>query len=863
MPDSNLIVGSIYKHPSLSLEDFNKYFQPLLTKISMEKKQILLLGDFNIDLLHASTDPSILTFLNDLGSHFLLPNIFLPTRITDHSITLIDNIFSSISGKQSFSGNFLYNISDHLPQFHLIRGPSLKTESEKVYKKDWANFDRERFILDFLDIDWNNQLYHLTNVDEAFVTFNTLIQELVDRHVPTVQLTRRQLKTRLKPWITPGILKSIDKRDFYSSKYPKTKDPQLKTFFHTRYKMYRNLIVSLIRRSKTNYYSRFFSVNATNMLKVWEGIREIIGSKSKSSPSSIRINGHLTTNPNTVADGFNDFFTTIADTVRSKIGPTNRHFSQYLPNPNRSSIFLDRTSPAEVLLTISSLSLKKSSGPHSIPPKILHLIKYDLSGPLSFLFNLSFESGAFPSLLKLTKVIPVFKNKGSPLEISNYRPISLLSNVEKILEKLMYSRMISFINRHRIFFNRQFGFRKSHSTSHALLNIVERIRQSLDEGNFACGVFVDLQKAFDTVDHSILISKLNHYGIRGIANDWFKSYLLNRSQFVSISSSNSTIKTIPHGVPQGSVLGPLLFLIYINDLHRAIFSSETFHFADDTHLLHFNDDLLSLCNRINRDLRSLETWLKCNKISLNAGKTEFIIFRSYQRPLPFKPFLKIGGKKIFESASIKYLGVLIDSHLNWKAHISFLSTKLSRTNGIISKLRHYVSTKTLINVYHALFNSHMQYGCQLWGLTENTVTKPIFILQKRALRLITFNGLQCPSSPLFSDLQILKVFDLVKCHNITFIHKYLNHRLPSDLQNFFSFKQLEADGDDNQGTRGAALKLLFVPSYNTITYGIKSFSKIAISQWNSLQRAYPGIDMSLSDLTYLKHIAFTHCLGEY
>jgi len=337
----------------------------------------------------------------------------------------------------------------------------------------------------------------------------------------------------------------------------------------------------------------------------------------------------------------------------------------------------------------------------------------------------------------------------------------------------MYSRLITFLDSHRVFFERQFGFRRSHSTIHTLLNIVERIRKSLDDGNFVCGVFVDLQKAFDTVDHSILISKLDHYGVRGKANDWFRSYLSNRSQFVSISSNKSSIKIIPHGVPQGSVLGPLLFLIYINDLHNAIFSSETFHFADDTHILHFNDDLLSLCNRVNRDLRSLQTWLKANKISLNAGKTEFLIFRHCRKILPFVPFLKIGGKKIFQSLNIKYLGVLIDMHLNWKAHTTSLSAKLARANGIISKLRHYVTTKTLVNIYYALFHSHLQYGCQLWGLTDNTTSKPIFILLKKALRLITFNNSRCPSSPLFSDLKILKIFDLVKCLNISFVHRLI------------------------------------------------------------------------------------------
>ena len=284
-----------------------------------------------------------------------------------------------------------------------------------MFKKDWKNFDRDNFILDFLNIDWATSLYHITDVDEAFETFNTLIQDLINQHVPTVMITKRQLKTLSKPWITPGIVKSISQRNLYFSKYTKTKNPILKSFFHNRYKSYRNIIVSLTRRSKTNHYSRFFSVNATNMLKVWEGIKEIIGSDSKSSPSSIRVNGHLTSDPETVANGFNNFFTSIANTVRSNIGPTNRHFSHYLNNSNRNSIFLNRTSPAEVLLTINSLSSTKSSGPHSIPPKILHLIKPDLSVPLSFLFNLSFESGLFPNLLKkANQSHPSIQEQGFP-----------------------------------------------------------------------------------------------------------------------------------------------------------------------------------------------------------------------------------------------------------------------------------------------------------------------------------------------------------------------------------------------------------------------------------------------------------------
>ena len=214
------------------------------------------------------------------------------------------------------------------------------------------------------------------------------------------------------------------------------------------------------------------------------------------------------------------------------------------------------------------------------------------------LFNLSFKTGVFPSVLKTAKVIPIFK-KDSKLDYSNYRPISLLSNIEKILEKPMYRRLYTFLNNKNIIYDLQFGFRQQYSTSHALINITENIRKTLDDGNIGCGVFVDLQKAFDTVDHQILLAKLNHYGIRGVSNDWFKSYLSNRNQYVSINGYESSLAVINCGVPQGSVLGPLLFLLYINDLNQTIKFCKVPHFADDTNLLYHSNSIKKLNKPVN------------------------------------------------------------------------------------------------------------------------------------------------------------------------------------------------------------------------------------------------------------------------
>lgn len=852
---SNIVVGCIYKHPTLPISEFNKTFlAPLLDKINKEGKEIILLGDFNINLLN-SHNAEVTEFVDILGSNLILPTISLPTRVTPHSQTLIDNILTSPSKFDIVSGNLTIGISDHLPQFLIFKTPSEdKTPYVKTYN-EWKSFDSERFKIEFNNIDWKNKLsLEENNPSASFEKFYNNLNELINRHAPLKSTEIKVNHNKIKPWITNGIRKSIILRNKLYHRFINTKDQIMKNTFYQRYKIHRNEIVHLIRQSKINYYKTYFNENIRNVKNTWKGINELINHK-KQHPSniSLNINEKLISDPKIISIKFNEFFTTIADKVREKIPATKKTFEHYIKKRTRNSFFFTPVTIEEITKIIKSLDSKKASGPYSIPSKILDTITTEISSILSDIFNLSFEIGKFIDPLKYVKVVPIFKNKGSPFEVSNFRPISLLSNVDKILEKLVHARLTSFLTHNKILFEKQFGFRSKHSTQHNLITLSEEIRKSLDKGEFSCGVFLDLRKAFDTVDHKILLKKMEYYGIRGIANNWFKSYLSGRLQSVFVSGMSSETLEIAHGVPQGSVLGPLLFLLYINDLPNAIIYSKPFIFADDTALLNSSKDLKSIKKKVNIDLKLLLNWLNANKIGLNVDKTEVVLFREQRKKINYDVRLKLNGKRLFFTEDVRYLGVQIDQHLTWDSYLKSLAKKLRRANGSISKLRHLLSRNVLISIYYALFHSHLSYALQIWGQALPSTSR-VFKLQKSAVRLITFSNFDSHSKPLFDILKIPTIANLKFMLNIYLVHNTLNKLSPLAIQNILNLNHLP----ETHSTRAFIKKLLIRPGAKTIKFGISSINYQCVLDWNLLQNYYGLFDLASTSFFKIKQLTSSY-----
>ena len=343
-------------------------------------------------------------------------------------------------------------------------------------------------------------------------------------------------------------------------------------------------MVSEQRRGKKSYFQKYFEKHKTNMKMLWHGIRSIVNTSNKNQASHIsqlNVNGKLISDPVIMTNIFNKYFVNVGCNIDKSIPRTKKSALDYLKKRNPNSLFLAPVTSQEIETIIQTFDKNKSVGPYSIPIFLLKTLSSYISKPLSSIINQSFETGIFPQKLKLGKVNPLHKKEAADLP-SNYRPISILSCFSKIIEKMMYERLYKFLNSFEILYTLQFGFRESHSTSHALLSLTETIKKSIDNGKFGCGIFLDLQKAFDTVNHNILLQKLEHYGIRGKVLDWFRSYLSSRSQNVAVNGHLSEILPITCGIPQGSVLGPLLFLIYVNDLPYVSKILKFYLFADDT-----------------------------------------------------------------------------------------------------------------------------------------------------------------------------------------------------------------------------------------------------------------------------------------
>jgi hypothetical protein len=539
-----------------------------------------------------------------------------------------------------------------------------------------------------------------------------------------------------------------------------------------------------------------------NPKRTWETLNEILGkSRNSETIEKINVNGIPTADPIEIANQFNAFFTTAGQQISDNVRPVNKLAEEYV-NYDRvvPDLLLQNTTPEHVKKIISTLKPKLSTDAQGISTKMIKFVGNEIAAPLAYIFNLSLVSGDFPSKLKLCRVIPIFK-AGNELECDNYRPISLLSSISKILEKIVAHKLINHLISNDLLYSHQYGFLPGRSTEHNLMQIMNFISSALNEGNYCIAVFLDLRKAFDVCNHEILLKKLEKMGIRGTALNWFKNYLTGRSQFVDINGNHSDALNIDISVIQGSILGPILFLCYINDFYLAT-TLFTALFADDTTGLGKGKNLNELTTYVNGELQKIANWLRANKMAINTSKKKFIVFRTRGKrvdpndcllvyndneigvaedPNLIYPITRIYNEG--DEKSFKLLGILFDEFLSFEDHIASLCAKTSKSLFCLNRIKNFVTNTALKSLYYAMVHSHIAYCLNIYGCATPTALNRLVLKQKEAVRIVCRAGYRDHTNPLFKKLGILPLNDLIKYSSLKFMHKFKHNKLP------FSFSE--------------------------------------------------------------------------
>ncbi len=571
------------------------------------------------------------------------------------------------------------------------------------------------------------------------------------------------------------------------------------------FKIYRNIYNSLIKKSKILYFQTELTNSIKNPKKTWEIYNEITARKTPSTKiNEIEIDGTISHNPTNIANHFNSFFSEIGQKIagnieQSSIDPLS--FSS--PPPNTYELLFDKISPIHVADLIKSMPNKTSCDIDGLSCVLLKSVAAEICTPLAHIFNLSLTNGQYPEKFKTSRVVPIYKN-GDKLSCDNYRPISLVSSIAKILDKIVAIKLTNHLDLNKLIYPYQFGFQKKVSTEDSLLHLQNFVSTALNEDKYCIGIFLDLKKAFDVVSHDILIKKLEKIGIKNNCLKWFKCYLSGRKQMVDINGTYSSPAEINISVLQGSILGPLLFLCFINDLPN---STKLFLllFADDTCALSSNKNLPDLINFCNVELQKIANWLTANKLAVNVSKCKYILFHNPNKRIDANlclnfNFNEMGGvedpNKIWkmnrvytkntnvEDRVYKYLGVLIDENFNLNIHFDNICKKLSKGLFCLRRAKNIINTIGLRAIYFSIFHSHLLYCSLILNCASSTQINRVLTLQKKAIRIVSNANYNAHCAPLFNNLDILPFDKILTFRKACFMHNLIYGHPHSSFNHF-------------------------------------------------------------------------------
>ena len=761
-----LIVGNVYRPPQGNVKNMTDTLDDLLQQITLynNSADIFLLGDFNVNYKDAtsSNTKTLKWFEQRIGLKQIITDI---TRFSDRN-SCIDLIFTN-SGSISNQGTLDVNISDHEMIFVTRKHVSKEKNPSSFNGRLYKNYNENLFLQKLSLSDWD-AFYQCNDPNEAWNIFENKILGIIDVMCPVKKFHVRHLKD---PWISQEILEAIKDKDMLLSLAKRTN--KIDDWFIARRR--RNEVKNIVKNAKSNFIKDNLNEFENDSKKFWKTIRTVIPSSKGTNSNKIILknkDGKIIENPKELSNEMNSFFTSIGPNLARDMREPWSY--EGITIDNNMADFT--TNSNDVLKLLKEINVNKSSAINNLSSKILKPAFILLVDQLTFIYNLCFRTDIFPTSWKKATVTPLPK-EGDMSQCTNYRPISQLPLPGKILEQIIHKKIDTFCNENDILNKNQGGFRKNHSTVSTVANFTDNLYTAINNNKFSLATFIDFSKAFDTVNHDILIKKLGKLGIRGKNQNLIKNYLENRLQKTVVNDIESDFNNISCGVPQGSVLGPLLFLIYVNDLCNAITRCCTYLYADDTVLIANESSIYTAHRNLQHDLGNVTNWCKGNKLSINVKKTKGMLLgtRSMVKKRHFIPKLTIQGMAIDYVYQYKYLGVTIDEILSFRAHLNNTIKLVAHKILMLSKIRKYITEDAAIKIYKTMILPYVDYGDIFFINSNQQQTKKLQTLQNRALRICLNTRLQTPIKILHQSIQLPKLTARREAHLINFMYKYKNN----------------------------------------------------------------------------------------
>ena len=835
----SFIIGNIYRHPNENIH-WNEIFETQIEKVLEADKELYLLGDFNRDLLNENIKRPWIEYMDQFGLFQLVTE---PTRQTEHSSTLIDHIYCNMPSNVISVKTPKVGISDHFPIFltRKINFVEKKSSHYTISYRSFKNFNEAEFMEELKNTPWD-VIKIFDNTDEVLDVWSSMYLDIVNKHLP---VKKHRVKNKHQPkWITPEIIEAIKIRDRYKS----LNDTN-------QYKNWRNKVSKLIKKSKKEQYKNLINENSNKPSSVWKIFKELGATKqnSKQNIISVKIDGKEIEDSDAIANEFNKYFVTVASTLKdNEISEDYEPLKNFCESkiPADESFKIPDLTQDKVEKYLKNLDVSKATGSDNISARLLKLSAPHITESITHICNESIKNSLFPQEWKEGKVSPLFKS-GAKDDLNNYRPISVLPILSKLLEKHVHDSLMEYLNSFGLLHSTQSGFRANHSCETALVGMIDNWLTAINKNSMVGVVMIDFRKAFDLVDHNILLKKLKHYKMSENTLNWFSSYLINRKQRVFVNDTVSEAETILNGVPQGSILGPLLFLLFINDLPLYTGDVQTDLYADDTTLSATGKTQEDIKVKLQLALDRLKKWCKSNGMVINTTKTKVMLITTKQRKshLENNVFsLTYENDDLSSTSNEKILGVHVDDTLDWTFHIDNISKKIKTNLWLLSRIKAFLTLEHRVQFYKTYIQPHIDYCNVIWGCTSQNNLYRIYNLQKRACKVILDYNVQNVNQSM-KDLKILNIYDRVFLRKSKFMHKVANQITPSYINEMV---QMRNQVDDMPFLRSVSHNN-FIPPKPKKEIFKRSMSYSGPLVWNSLPNDIKQIN---NKNTFHKHCIY-------